>query len=192
MPGFDDGVVNMAGLIGATAESPVDETMGAQQADEAVADLLGRDPPDAAFPCIRLDAVCVKCGDAGRVQSATPVAAVGAGPPAYPGFPCGHHTRPRADNVQGRTDRELRRRSRAVRVLPGRKPPLGTIGAAISEVDEDRAFRQRLDGESMGRAVEGAEVNAPEHAYGGTAAEHAVRIIALVVTDNPNPGGKAA
>ena len=66
------------------------------------------------------------------------------------------------------------------------------MGAVFSEMDEDWADRCRFGDDSIGRAVEGAEVNEPAHAYGGTAAEHAARIIALVVADNPIPGGKAA
>lgn len=38
----------------------------------------------------------------------------------------------------------------------------------------------------------GAKVNAPAPAYEGAAAEHAVRIIALVAADNPITGRKAA
>ena len=44
----------------------------------------------------------------------------------------------------------------------------------------------------IGRAVEGAKVNKPAHAHEGTAAEHAARIIALTVADNPIPGRNAA
>ena len=35
-------------------------------------------------------------------------------------------------------------------------------------------------------------MNAPAPAYEGTAAEHAARIIELVLADNPVPGRKAA
>lgn len=35
------------------------------------------------------------------------------------------------------------------------------------------------------------KLNEPARAYEGTAAEHAARIIALVVADNPIPGRKA-
>ena len=66
------------------------------------------------------------------------------------------------------------------------------MGAAFSEMDGDRAGRRRSGDDSIGRAVEGAEVNEPAHAYEGTAAEHAAGIIALAAADNPIPGGKAA
>ncbi len=116
-----------------------------------------------------------------------------AGAPAYLDFPSGHRVRLRADNVQGRTDRELRRRGRVVQVFPSRKSPIRMMGAVFAEMDEDWAGRRRLDDDSIGRAVEGAEVNAPSPAYGGgTAAEHAAGIIALVAADSPVPGGKAA
>nr|WP_270242843.1 transposase [Collinsella tanakaei] len=112
--------------------------------------------------------------------------------PAYLDFPYEHHVGLRADKVQERADRELKRRGRVVQVLPGRKSLIRMAGAAFSEMDEDRAGRRRFGDDSIGRAVEGAKVNEPAHAYEGTAAEHAARIIALVVADNPIPGRKAA
>lgn len=115
-----------------------------------------------------------------------------AGAPAYLDFPYEHHVGPRADNVQERANRELKRRSRVVRVLPGRKSPIRMMVAAFSEMDEDRAGHRRFGDDSIGRAVGGAKVNEPAHAYEGTAAEHAARIIALAVADNPIPGGKVA
>ena len=66
------------------------------------------------------------------------------------------------------------------------------MGAVFAEMDEEWAGRRWFNDDSIGRAVEGAEVNAPAPAYEGTAAEHAVRIIALVVADNQIPGRKAA
>ena len=62
------------------------------------------------------------------------------------------------------------------------------MGAVFSEMDEDWAGRRWFSDGSIGRAVEGAKVDAPAHAYEGTAAG----IIALVVADNPIPGRKAA
>ena len=263
--------------------------------DESVADLQERDPSDVTYPYIRLDATCIECGDAGRVRSAAPATAIGAGSggygrlpgldaigtephggwrssplsprargvdgaicatgdareglerairevfpgaapgipkavsaerdpeparepcqlataqiegfcpkaaevpeeteadaPAYLDFPYEHHAGPRADNVQERADRELKRRGRVVQVFPGRKPLIRMVGAVFSEMDEDRAGRSRFGDDSIGRAVEGARVNGHAHAYEGTAAEHTARIIALVVADNPIPGRKAA
>ena len=303
------------------------DRMGASQVpricsspDESVADLRERDLSDVTCPCIRLDATCIKCRDAGRVQSTAPVAAIGAGSdgrrrlpgldaidtepcdgwksfppslrargvdgairvagdaheglkraiqevfpgaarrrriahpmrsaagnaptrqkkgavpgilkaafaerdpelareprqlaaarierfcpkaaevleeaeadaPAYPDFPYGHHVRLRTDSVQERANRELKRRSRVVQVLPGRKSPIRMMGAVFSEMDEDWAGRRRFGDDSIGRAVEGAEANEPAHAYEGSLAEHAAGIIALAVADNPIPGRKAA
>lgn len=51
-------------------------------------------------------------------------------------------------------------------------------------MDEDWAGRRWFNDESIGEAVEGTEVNAPASACGGTAAEHAAGIIALVAADN--------
>ena len=111
---------------------------------------------------------------------------------AYLDFPYEHHVRLRTNNVQERANRELKRRSRVVQVFPSRKSLIRMMGAVFAEMDEDWAGRRWFNDDSIGRAVEGAEVNAPSPAYEGTAAEHAARIIALVVADNPIPGGKAA
>lgn len=101
----------------------------------------------------------------GRIEGFCPKAAevleeAEAGAPAYLDFPYGHRVRLRADNVQGRTDR-------VVQVFPSRKSPIRMMGAVFAEMDEDWAGRRRLDDDSIGRAVEGAEVNAPAPAYGG-------------------------
>lgn len=106
-------------------------------------------------------------------------------------FPCGHHVRLRANNVQERANRELTRRSRVVQVFPSRKALIRMMGAVFSEMDEDWVGPRWFGDDSIGRAVEGAKVNEPARAYEGTAAEHAARIIALVVADNPIPGRKA-
>ena len=111
---------------------------------------------------------------------------------AYLDFPYAHHRRIRTNNVQERANRELKRRSRVVQVFPSRKSLIRMMGAVFSEMDEDWAGRRWFSDDSIGRAVEGARVNAPAPAYEGTAAEHADRIIALVVADNPIPGRKAA
>ena len=112
--------------------------------------------------------------------------------PAHPDLPCGHHAGLRADDARERADREPRRRSRVVQVFPSRKSPIGMMGAVFSEMDEDWAGRRRLDDDSIGRAVEGAEVNAPAPAHGGAGAGHAAGIIALVAADDPITGRKAA
>lgn len=39
----------------------------------------------------------------------------------YLDFPCEHHVSLRTKNVQERTDRELKRRSRVIQVFPSRK-----------------------------------------------------------------------
>lgn len=72
-----------------------------------------------------------------------------------------------------------------------RKSPIGMTCAVFSEMDEDWVGPRWFGDDSIGRAVEGAKVNEPARAYEGTAAEHAARIIALVVADNPIPGRKA-
>ena len=111
---------------------------------------------------------------------------------AYLDFPYEHHVRLRTNNVQERANRELKRRSRVVQVFPSRKSLIRMMGAVFAEMDEDWAGRRWFSDDSIGRAVEGTKVNAPAPGYEGTAAEHAARIIELVLADNPIPGRKAA
>lgn len=94
--------------------------------------------------------------------------------------------------MRDRTGRELRRRSRVVQVFPGGKSPIGTTGTVFSEMAGDWTGRRRFGDGPIGGAVEGAEVNGPARACWGTAAEHAARIIAPAVADNPIPCGKSA
>lgn len=56
-----------------------------------------------------------------------------------------------------------------VQVFPSRKSLIRMMGAVFSEMDEDWAGRRWFSDDPIGRAVEGAKVNAPEHAYEGTA-----------------------
>lgn len=79
-----------------------------------------------------------------------------------------------------------------MQILPSRKSLIRMMGAVFSEMDEGWANRRWLGDDSIGRAVEGGEVNEPAHACEGTAFEHAARINALVVADNPIPSRKAA
>ena len=150
--------------------------------------LAERDPELARGPCqlaaARIEGFCPKAAEVLEEAEADA--------PAYLDFPYEHHVGLRANNVQECANRELKRRSRVVRVLPGRKSLIRMMGAAFSEMDEDWAGRRRFGDDSIGRAVEGAKVDEPARAYEGTAAEHAARIIALVVADNPIPGRKAA
>ena len=98
----------------------------------------------------------------------------------YLDFPCEHHVSLRTKNVQERTDRELKRRSRVIQVFPSRKYPIRMMGAVFAEMDMEWVGRRWFNDDSIGRAVEGA------------VAEHVARFIALVVADSPIPGGKAA
>ena len=147
-----------------------------------------RDPGLVREPCQlateQIDGFCPKAAE--LLEDAE------ADAPAHPDLPCGNHAGLRADDARERADREPRRRSRVVQVFPSRKSPIGMMGAVFAEMDGEWAARRRLDDESMGRAVEGAKVNAPAPAYEGAATGHAARIIALVAADNPVPGRKAA
>lgn len=111
---------------------------------------------------------------------------------AYLDFPYEHHRRLRTNNVQERANRELKRRSRVVQVFPSRESLVRMLGAVFSEMDEDWSSRRWFNEASIAKAVEGAPVKAPVPAYAGTAAEHAARIIGLVLADNPISGRKVA
>lgn len=94
--------------------------------------------------------------------------------------------------MQERADREPKRRSRIVQVFPSRKLPIrqddgGCVLGDGRGLSGSPPVQRRLHRQG---AVEGAKVKAPKHAYEGAAAEHAARIIAPVVADNPIPDGK--
>lgn len=61
-----------------------------------------------------------------------------------------------------------------MQVFPSRKSLIRMMGAVFAEMDEEWAGRRWFNDDSIGRAVEDAKVNA------------------LIVADNPVPGGKAA
>lgn len=106
-------------------------------------------------------------------------------------FPYARRRRPRASNVRERANRELKRRSRVVQVLPSGKSLIRMPGAVFSEMDEGRAAGRRFTEESIAQALAPARPTAPAPAYGGTAEEHARRIIDVVIADDPI-GRKAA
>lgn len=104
---------------------------------------------------------------------------------AYLDFPYAHHRRLRTNNVQERADRDLERRSRAVQVFPSRKSLIRMLGAVFSEMDEDWSSRRWFTEESIAMAASPSKPAAPAPSCDGSAAEHARRIIEVVVADNP-------
>lgn len=104
---------------------------------------------------------------------------------AYPDFPPAHHRRLRTNNVQERVNREIKRRANVVQVLPSRKSLIRLLGAVLSEMDEDWAARRWLTEESISEVFEDRRRWRPGRppAHEGTAAEHAARIIAVVLAD---------
>ena len=91
----------------------------------------------------------------------------------------------RTNNVQERADRDLERRSRAVQVFPSRKSLIRMLGAVFSEMDEDWSSRRWFTEESIAMAASPSKPAAPAPSCDGSAAEHARRIIEVVVADNP-------
>lgn len=112
---------------------------------------------------------------------------------AYLDFPPAHHRRLRTNNVQERMNREIKRRANVVQVLPSRKSLIRLLGAVLSEMDEDWAARRWFTEESISEVFEDRRRWRPGRppAYEGTAAEHAARIIAVVMADG-GAVGKAA
>lgn len=104
---------------------------------------------------------------------------------AYLDFPPAHHRRLRTNNVQERVNREIKRRANVVQVLPSRKSLIRLLGAVLSEMDEDWAARRWFTEESISEVFEDRRRWRPGRppAYEGTAAEHAARIIAVVMAD---------
>lgn len=72
-----------------------------------------------------------------------------------------------------------------------RKSLIRMLGAVFAEMDEDWASRRWFAEESIAQAPSPASAGAPAPSYEGTPAEHARRIIEVVVNDNPI-GRKAA
>lgn len=104
---------------------------------------------------------------------------------AHLDFPYAHHRRLRTNNVQERANRELKRRSRVVQVFPSRKSLIRMLGAVFSEMDEDWSARRWFTEDSIALTASPTKAAAPAAAYDGTPAEHARRIIEVVIADNP-------
>ena len=89
----------------------------------------------------------------------------------------------RTNNVQERTNREIKRRSRVVQVFPSKKSLIRFVGAALAEIDEQWAERRWFSESSMLEIMEKAKP-VPPATYDGTAVEHAEKIMQLVLADN--------
>ena len=61
---------------------------------------------------------------------------------AYLDFPADHRRRIRTNNVQERTNREIKRRTRAAQVFPSMESMIRLVGAVMAEADEDWSTRR--------------------------------------------------
>lgn len=61
---------------------------------------------------------------------------------AYLDFPAEHRRRIRTNNVQERTNREIKRRTRTVQVFPSTESMIRLVGAVMAEADEDWSTRR--------------------------------------------------
>ena len=105
---------------------------------------------------------------------------------AYLPFPAEHRRRIRTNNVQERTNREIKRRTRAVRVFPSVESMIRLVGAVMAECDEEWSCRHAIA--SMDLLEKAA---APEPAIGEEAAAMAERPV-LVAMESAGMPGKAA
>lgn len=63
---------------------------------------------------------------------------------AYLPFPAEHRRRIRTNNVQERTNREIKRRTRAVQVFPSVESMIRLVGAVMAECDEEWSCRHAI------------------------------------------------
>ena len=82
-------------------------------------------------------------------------------------------------------NREIKRRARVVQVFPSRKSLIRLVGAVLSEMDEEWASRRWFTEESIAEVFEDRRRWRPGRppSYEGTTAEHAARIIGVVMAD---------
>ena len=105
---------------------------------------------------------------------------------AYLPFPTEHRRRIETNNVQERTNREIKRRARAVQVFPCVGSMIGLAGAVMAECDEGWSCRHAIA--SMDLLEKAA---APEPAIGEEAAAMAERLV-LAAMESAGMPGKAA
>lgn len=101
---------------------------------------------------------------------------------AYLAFPAEHRRRIRTNNVQERTNREIKRRTRAVQVFPSVESMMRLVGAVMCEQDEDWSCRRAMA--SMDLLEGPAE---PEPAIGPETAARAERLVTVAMES----GGEA-
>lgn len=80
---------------------------------------------------------------------------------AYLGFPPSHWKRLRTSNVQERAEREIKRRSRVVRVFPSEKSLERLVGAVMCEQDEIRSESRCFAQEKIQELCDGKRAMAP-------------------------------
>ena len=68
---------------------------------------------------------------------------------AYLDFPPSHWKRLRTNNVQERTNREIKRRSRVIQVFPSRAALMRVVGAVLADVDEGWQQSRYFGGEDV-------------------------------------------
>ncbi|MEE8724136.1 MAG: transposase [Atopobiaceae bacterium] len=80
---------------------------------------------------------------------------------AYLDFPPSHWKRLRTNNLQERTNREIKRRSRVVQVFPSEKSLERLVGAVLCEVDEEWGRRRYFSEDKMAELYAGKPAPEP-------------------------------
>ena len=81
---------------------------------------------------------------------------------AYLDFPETHRRRIRTNNVQERTNREIKRRTRVVQSFPSEEALIRLVGAVCCEATEDWSSRRYMDPSAIEGLWEGEAAPAPD------------------------------
>ena len=107
---------------------------------------------------------------------------------AYLDFPEEHHKRLRTNNVQERTNREIKRRARVVQVFPSTDSLLRLVGAVCVELDEDWSSKRYMAGDAISAFYDAQEIAKRERqtkvshrAIESEVRDYAARLIELAV-----------
>lgn len=99
------------------------------------------DPGEVGALCrAARDVVSSLSPDAGRIMEGAEADAL-----AYLDFPEAHRRRIRTNSVQERRNREIKRRTRAVRSFPSEEALVRLVGAVCREASEDWSGRRHMD-----------------------------------------------
>ncbi len=145
------------------------------------------DPRLVREPCSQaIDEVGAICKSAGELLEEAEADAL-----AYLDFPKEHRRRLRTNNVQERTNREIKRRSRVVQVFPSAASLIRLVGTVLAEQDEDWSTRRYFSSPSIAKTFERREPE-PEACDVDEIARKAAAIIEIAKDESVAIGKRAA